>query len=395
MKLSVVIVNYNVRHYLWQCLDSVRRASQGLDVEVWVVDNASTDGSVAFLRPFFPEVHFIENTENVGFARANNQAIRQSTGELVLLLNPDTFVAEETLAHCIQFFKEHTRAGALGVHMINRDGTFARESRRGLPTPATAFYKVIGLNRLFPHSRRFAHYYMGHLPEYADAQIEACSGAFMMLRRAALDEVGLLDETYFMYGEDIDLSYHIGRGGCECWYTPQLMLHYKGESTQQTSFRYVYNFYHAMLIFFRKHFARRYWFTWLIVEVAVLLMGFLSLCRKWLKRGVQGLLRLTGISRLRERRGSSPETLLFIGSDAAWEAVQEICRRGGLVAARGRSIPAEPHYVYFVFEVTAEGRPYQNLLWQMAAAAQQGLRSSLGTFHLQTRTLILPNDIYC
>ena len=151
MKLDIVIVNYNVKHFLWQCLDSVRRAAEGLDVEVWVVDNASTDGSVAFLRESFPDVHFIENTENVGFARANNQAIQASSGELVLLLNPDTFIAEDALRHCIRFFEEHPQAGALGIHMVNRDGSFARESRRGLPTPATAFYKVIGLSRLFPH----------------------------------------------------------------------------------------------------------------------------------------------------------------------------------------------------------------------------------------------------
>ena len=255
MRLSVIIVNYNVKHYLWQCLDSVQRAARGLDVETWVVDNASTDGSIDFLRLQFPDVHYVENTENVGFARANNQAIRESTGELVLLLNPDTFIAEDTLQHCIQFFEQHPQAGALGIHMVNRDGSFARESRRGLPTPATSFYKVLGLNRLFPRHPRFAHYYMGHLPEFADGQVEVLSGAFMMLRRTALEQVGLLDETYFMYGEDIDLSYRIGMGGWECWYTPKLMLHYKGESTQQTSFRYVYNFYHAMLIFFRKHYS--------------------------------------------------------------------------------------------------------------------------------------------
>ncbi len=398
MKLSVVIVNYNVKHFLWQCLDSVRRASKGLDVEVWVVDNASSDKSIDYVRVDFPDVHYIENTENVGFARANNQAIRQATGDLVLLLNPDTFVAEDTLAHCIHFFEEHERAGAVGIHMVNHDGSFARESRRGLPTPATSFYKVVGLGRLFPTHRRFAKYYMGHLPEFADGQIEALSGAFMMLRRKALEEVGLLDETYFMYGEDIDLSYRIGRAGWERWYTPKLMLHYKGESTQQTSFRYVYNFYHAMLIFFRKHFARRYWFAWLFVEMAVLAMGILSMARKWMERGWRWLKKVTGINRLQQLRPGSPETLLFIGSNEAWEQVQAICSREGLAATRADDIPSDPmtpNYLYIVFEVTTYGHPYQNMLWQMVAAHRKGIRSHLGTYNQQTHTLILPNDIYC
>lgn len=391
MRLSVIIVNYNVKHYLWQCLDSVQRAARGLDVETWVVDNASTDGSIDFLRSQFPDVHYVENTENVGFARANNQAIRESTGELVLLLNPDTFIAEDTLQHCIQFFEQHPQAGALGIHMVNRDGSFARESRRGLPTPATSFYKVLGLNRLFPRHPRFAHYYMGHLPEFADGQVEVLSGAFMMLRRTALEQVGLLDETYFMYGEDIDLSYRIGMGGWECWYTPKLMLHYKGESTQQTSFRYVYNFYHAMLIFFRKHFARRYWFAWICVEAAVLGMGFLSMVRKWLKRGIKWLRLVTGLDRLHTPH---PETLLFIGSDEAWTTVQDICHRAGLDASRDSELPAKSTVMHCVFEVTADGRPYCNMLWQMVNGSRQGLHCDYGTFNLQSGKLILPNDIF-
>ena len=395
MTLSVVIVNYNVKHYLRQCLDSVQRAAVGLDVDVWVVDNASSDGSVAELRSEFKNVHWIENHENVGFAKANNQAIRQSEGELVLLLNPDTFIAEDVLNDCIRFFEKHPNAGALGIHMVNRDGSFARESRRGLPTPATAFYKVIGLNRLFPTSRRFAHYHMGHLPEFADARIEALSGAFMMLRRKTLEQTGLLDESYFMYGEDIDLSYRIGQSGWECWYSPKLMLHYKGESTQQTSFRYVYNFYHAMLIFFRKHFARRYWFAWIIVELAVFTMGFLSMCSKWLIRARRGLSYAICRNHSDKNRPSTPESLLFIGGDEAWEAVQEICLRCGLIASRVNDLTKPQKCQYFVFEITAEGRPYLNTLWQMVDASRRGLHGQLGTFNLKTRTLILPNDIYC
>lgn len=395
MKLSIIIVNYNVRHYLCQCLDSVRRSAEGLDVETWVVDNASTDDSVAMVRLLFPEVHVIENQDNVGFARANNQAIKASTSELVLLLNPDTFIAEDTLTHCIRFFEEHQQAGAIGIHMVNRDGTFARESRRGLPTPSTAFYKVIGLSRLFPRSPRFARYHMGHLPEFADGRIDAISGAFMMLRREALEQVGLLDETFFMYGEDIDLSYRIGQGGWECWYTPALMLHYKGESTQQTSFRYVYNFYNAMLIFFRKNFAKRYWFAWLFVELAVLTMGILSLLRKWLHRSLRFLKHITGISKLQKRKAPYIEKLLFIGSEEAWIALRPICDRANIQASRINTIEEKTEdATYICFEVTPTGRPYYQILWQLMANARTKHRSGIGTFNLQTKTLILPNDIY-
>lgn len=394
MKLDIVIVNYNVKHFLWQCLDSVRRAAEGLGVEVWVVDNASTDGSVAFLRESFPRVHFIENTENVGFARANNQAIQASSGELVLLLNPDTFIAEDALRHCIRFFEEHPQAGALGIHMVNRDGSFARESRRGLPTPATAFYKVIGLSRLFPHSPRFARYHMGHLPEFADGQIEVISGAFMMLRRTALEQAGLLDETFFMYGEDVDLSYRVGKSDWECWYTPAMMFHYKGESTQQASINYVYNFYNAMLIFFRKNFARRYWYAWLFVELAVLMMGVLSMCRKWLHRGLENLKKLFCPSH--NSATELAEQMVFIGSDSAWAKLQDVCERAHLPVRRVSSIEdTTPPDLFIVFEVTESGRCYHSMLWQMTQASRSGKNLIIGTFNPQTGRLILPHEVFC
>ena len=212
MLLSIIIVSYNVRAFLVQCLDSVTKACEGIQAEIWVVDNASTDGSVEYARQFFPEVHYIQNPENVGFARANNQAIRQATGKYVLLLNPDTVVGEKTLRGCTQFLDIHPEAGATGTRMLNRDGTFALESRRGLPTPATAFYKVCGLCALLPRHRTFGKYYMRYLDPSEANQIEVISGAFMMLRRTALEQIGLLDEDYFMYGEDIDLSYRLPAG---------------------------------------------------------------------------------------------------------------------------------------------------------------------------------------
>ena len=253
--LSVIIVNYNVKFYLEQCLESVRRASRGLQVEVFVVDNLSTDGSVEYLSGRFPEVTFIANRENVGFARANNQAIRLSKGRYVLLLNPDTIVGEDTLARSVEFMESHPEAGGLGVYMLNANGTFAPESRRGLPTPFVAFCKMSGLAKRFPKSRLLGRYYMGYLDVNEVNEIEVMSGAYMMLRREALDKVGLLDEDFFMYGEDIDLSYRVLKGGYKNYFLPVRMLHYKGESTVKSSYRYAYVFYQAMRLFFRKHFS--------------------------------------------------------------------------------------------------------------------------------------------
>jgi O-antigen biosynthesis protein len=258
MKLTVVIVNYNVRAYLEQCLHTVAKAMDGIDGEVYVVDNQSTDGSIEMVRERFPEVHLIANQENVGFSRANNQAIRLAKGEFVLLLNPDTVVGEDVFRSVLRFMDEKPACGGLGVKMIDGTGRFLPESKRGLPTPQVAFFKIIGLTRLFPKSRIFGRYHLGHLPENEAAPIEILSGACMFLRRKTLDEVGLLDENFFMYGEDIDLSYRITLGGYENWYFPDArIIHYKGESTKKSSVNYVFVFYNAMAIFAQKHFTQR------------------------------------------------------------------------------------------------------------------------------------------
>ena len=269
MVLSVIIVNYNVKYYLEQCLESVRRASRGLQVEVFVVDNLSTDGSIAYLKERFPEVIYIENRENVGFARANNQAIRQSSGRYVLLLNPDTIVAEHTFTDFIHFMDQHPEAGGAGAYMLRTDGTFALESRRGLPTPFVAFCKMSGLASLMPKSRVFGRYYMRYLDENQANEIEVISGAFMWLRREALDKAGLLDEDFFMYGEDIDLSYRIVKSGYKNYFLPSLMLHYKGESTEKSSYRYVYTFYQAMQLFFNKHYSHYSFLVSLPISCAI------------------------------------------------------------------------------------------------------------------------------
>ena len=258
MKLSVVIVSYNVCYFLEQTLLSVRAAAAALGepVEVFVVDNNSADRSVAMVRARFPEVILLENKHNPGFAKANNQALRLATGQYQLLLNPDTLVEEATFRRCCDFMAAHPRCGGLGVQMLDGQGRFLPESKRGLPTPAVAFYKVFGLATLFPRSRTFGRYHLGFLDKNQAHEVAVLSGAFMLLRQAALAEVGLLDEDYFMYGEDIDLSYRLTQGGWQNWYFPGVrILHYKGESTKRTSVNYVLVFYRAMVIFARKHFA--------------------------------------------------------------------------------------------------------------------------------------------
>ena len=260
MKLSIVIVSYNVRTFVEQCLDSVQKASEGLSSEVFVVDNASADDTVEVIGSRYPWVHLIANSENLGFASANNIAIRQSVGEYVLLLNPDTVVGEDTLRQTVGFMDVHPEAGGAGVMMHNADGTLAPESRRAIPTPWVSCLKMLGFTK---------RYYMSHLPWDQPSQIEVISGAFCLLRKKALDEIGLLDETFFMYGEDIDLSYRLLKGGWQNWYLPYPIIHYKGKSTQKSDYRYVHIFYQAMLIFFRKHYGHLSFFYTMPVKIAI------------------------------------------------------------------------------------------------------------------------------
>jgi N-acetylglucosaminyl-diphospho-decaprenol L-rhamnosyltransferase len=260
MILSVVIVSYNVKYFLEQCLSSLKKAVEGLSLsggraEVFIIDNASTDGSPDFLEPLFPNFHFIRNKENKGFAKANNLAIPLCNGEFILFLNPDTILAEDSLEICISFFRDHADAGAVGVRMIDGAGRFLRESKRGFPYPVTSFFKMTGLARLFPRSKIFSSYYMGHLDEDRIEAVEVLSGAFMMVKKNVLNKTGGFDEQFFMYAEDIDLSYRIVKTGFKNYYLPSTtIIHFKGESTQK-DFQYVKMFYSAMQLFMKKHFS--------------------------------------------------------------------------------------------------------------------------------------------
>ncbi len=285
MKLTVVIVNYNVEHFLEQCLHSVRKASKKMAVEVFVVDNNSVDGSVQLVKEKFPEVILIANKENVGFSRANNQAMRVAKGEYILLLNPDTVVEETTFDKVVAFMDAHPDAGGLGVQMIDGKGNFLPESKRGLPKPAVALYKMAGLSRLFPKSKTFGRYHLGFLDKDQTHEVEILSGAFMLLRKTALDKVGLLDEEYFMYGEDIDLSYRILLGGYKNYYYHDTrIIHYKGESTKKSSVNYVFVFYRAMVIFARKHFSAKNARTFsFLINLAIYLRAGAAILARFIK----------------------------------------------------------------------------------------------------------------
>lgn len=375
MKLSIVIVSYNVRHYLDQCLESVLRATRDIDSEIFVVDNDSKDDTVAYLKQrYAQQIKLIESNRNLGFARANNIAIKQSVGEYVLLLNPDTFVAENALTTVIDFMDAHPQAGGAGVMMHNADGSIARESRRAIPTPYVSFMKMIG---------RSDRYYMSHLPWNSPARIEVLSGAFCMLRRQALNKAGLLDEDFFMYGEDIDLSYRIMKSGYENWYIPAHIVHYKGESTCKTSYRYVHVFYQAMIIFFRKHYGHLSFFITAPIKMAIYLRAFIALCQMlyWSMRNALGFT---------THRKTEPN-YLFVGSTEMLEECRVLAERKGLQAAFYPQLEAVPETQnsYVVYDIDTIG--FEHII----AHAHQNQPGwlGIGTYNMKTHELITLRDI--
>ena len=395
MKLSVIIVNYNVKYYVEQCFHSLMRALEGIDSEVFIVDNHSRDGSTEYLSHRLSQFTLIESRHNNGFAHANNVAIRQSTGEYVLLLNPDTFVGEETVKGAVAFLDGHPDVGAVGVKMQNADGTLAPESRRGIPSPMISLYKILGLCKYFPRHPRFGHYYMSGMSWDEPGEIEIISGAFCMVRRAVLDKVGLLDEDFFMYGEDIDLSYRILQAGYRNWYLPLPILHYKGESTQKSSFRYVHVFYQAMLIFFRKHYGHRGLWLTVPVRIAVFLRALMALGSSVLNQAARSL----GFYHYRVNDAN----YIFVGRQAMLEDCRRLVRRYGLTAsfmeADARKVPdghlqllkEQPsNTTYVVYDTRAY--TYHQILDIFAKAPDARLR--LGTYDSATKVIITQADIY-
>lgn len=252
--LSIIIVNYNVKEFLKNLLDSINKASQNLSLEIIVVDNASDDGSIEMIKEKFPNVILIENKSNLGFGKANNQGLKIANGNFFLLINPDTLVAEDTFIKMIDFFNSHPKAGMAGCKILNPDGTLQLACRRSFPGPWTAFTKVTGLSSIFPKSKLFARYNLTYLDENQTYEVDAISGSFMMLRKEVYQKVGGFDEQFFMYGEDLDLCYRIQKAGYKIYYvhTTQI-IHYKGESTKRSSLDETKIFYTAMHLFVKKH----------------------------------------------------------------------------------------------------------------------------------------------
>ncbi len=255
--LSVVILNYKVPLFVEQCLYSVQASMQGIETEVWVVDNNSGDDSLSYLQERFPWVQFIANPNNGGFSQGNNLALKRCSGKYVLLLNPDTVITEETLSYCYSFMETHPSVGVAGVKMINANGRVLPESKRGIPSPWASFCRMTGLYKMAPSSKFFNKYYMGNLSFSQENAIEVLTGAFMFMRKEALDKIGLLDEQFFMYGEDIDLSFRFLKAGYKVYYLPTPILHYKGEAEHaaQNRAKYVESFYGAMELFYKKHYS--------------------------------------------------------------------------------------------------------------------------------------------
>ena len=285
MDLSVIIVSFNVRDYLYNCLNSVKSAADKIDCEIFVVDNNSEDGSSEMVRNEFPDVRLILNKDNRGFSVANNQAIKQSAGRFLLLLNPDTLVEKDTFAACIDFMSKHTDGGALGVRMINGDGGFLPESKRAFPTPLTAFFKIFGFSYLFPKSPLLNKYYLPQIMSRQTSCTEVISGAFMFIRREALSKSGLLDEDFFMYGEDIDLSYRLTQTGYKNYYFSEIQIvHFKGKSTSRNSYNDILQFYKAMRIYSRKRAIEgKYKSIILFILPAVYFREALALLNRYLK----------------------------------------------------------------------------------------------------------------
>ena len=411
LKLSVIIVNYNVKYYLDQCIRSVLPAFEVMKkasssdssvneevAEIIVVDNHSADGSVDYLEKRYPQmlypmVRFVRSAHNLGFARANNIAIRQSRGEYVLLLNPDTIVGEDALKASVDFMDAHEDAGAVGVRMLGAQGRRAMESRRGLPTPMVSFFKMLGFCNRWPHHRLFGKYYMGYLPWDELCQIEVVSGAYCMLRRKALDEVGLLDEDFFMYGEDIDLSYRVLKGGYHNYYLPVDILHYKGESTQKSSFRYVHVFYEAMLIFFRKHYSGMTFLLSLPIKTAIYAKALMALV---------GMLS----ERMRKSLGffapsaEGAQHYVFVGSLEMQDACRDIARRLGLDAEfhdsevqedKSEAIWSEKNDNVLVLD--ADSMSYADMLKRMNRLSDMNVNVTLGTYSKEIGKIITDREI--
>ena len=381
--VSVIIVSYKVRYYIEQCLNSVLRSVP--DAQLLVVDNKSDDGSVEYLKERFPQAEIIANDYNAGFGKANNIALAKATGRYVLFLNPDTVVAERTIPRCIEYMDSHPETGAVGVRMQYGDGRFALESRRSLPTPSVSFWHMTGLGRMFPRSKVFAKYHLTYLDKAQECAIDVVSGAYMFVRREALEKTGGFDEAFFMYGEDIDLSYRILQAGYVNRYMPLPIVHYKGESTVKTSYRYAKVFYDAMLIFFNKHFHRYSGLFALLVKIVVGIkkMSTFVLQNIWARRRMLA---------------DYTENCLYVGRKETFASVErlisgsEVLRNPRFIEGQGSidALIGGSDIKAVLFDTSAFS--YNEILDWMYARASEGKRYTMGLYSSETGKLITEDE---
>lgn len=284
--LSIVIVNYKTPELTLNAIHSVYRSDTAYQYEVFLIDNNSKDETVSRVRSDFPEVIVMENNDNVGFAKANNQAIRITEGRYVLLLNSDTLIQPDTLETMLRFMDEHQEVGASGCKVVLPDGSLDKACRRGFPTPSASFYYAFGFSKLFPNIPRFNQYQLGYLDPDDSYPVDCLVGAFMLVRRKAIDQVGGLDEDFFMYGEDIDWCYRIKQAGWDIYYYPKThIIHYKGASSRKKPFKIIYEFHRAMVLFHKKHYKQQYsWMVNLLVYAGVTVKFLMALTKNYLLR---------------------------------------------------------------------------------------------------------------
>lgn len=285
MDLSIIVLNYKTRDLTLACLESVFSSATSYTYEVILIDNASNDGIIPMVNEQFPQIICIANTDNVGFSKANNQGIRVSKGRYVLLLNSDTIVQPDTLDVMHRFMDENPLVGASGCKIVLPDGSLDKACKRGFPTPSASFYYAFGFSKLFPNSPRFNQYQLGYLSPDEAYPIDSLVGAFMLIRREAIEQVGMLDEEFFMYGEDIDWCYRIKEAGWINYYYPRTQIvHHKGASSRRKPFKIIYEFHRAMILFHNKHYRKKYsWITNAMVYAGVSLKFILSLVRNKLR----------------------------------------------------------------------------------------------------------------
>lgn len=344
--LSVIIVNYNVKYFLEQCLFSVFKAGKNIAMEVIVVDNNSTDGSAQYIQSIFTKVRYHISKENLGFSKACNYGLQLSLGSHILFLNPDTILPEDSLERCIDFLDSKTNAGALGVRMLDGSGNFLKESKRGNPTLLNSFFKLSGLASLFPSSSFFSGYYMANINEHQTNTVKVLSGAFMMVHKKTLETTGSFDEQFFMYGEDIDLSYRIQNAGYNNYYFPEVsIIHFKGESTQKGSYQYIHTFYNAMRIFVRKHYKGGSAFLYRnAIESAIFFRAIISFLGK--KAGaIMG--KSVQLSLQYKTNTSTENNKLFVaGSEESTENARKIAENAGFMVTVTKLVETEINYNY-------------------------------------------------